>query len=169
MTKFKGPLKVGTQGAPGTEVDYVTIDTSGTASFAGPLTLGPSGQTGLAVLVQRTTIAANVTAGAPAIIVLPAGSDIVDITYDVEIPFATAVGVSACNLEISAAGGVQIAVIRTTASTTRYGLTSNADAFNGGSLRNVTATIEAHASIVGSNTAMTVGQGMLSIHYVQNS
>lgn len=169
MTKFKGPLKVGTHGAPGTQVDYVTVDSSGTASFAGPISGGPSGSVGLVTMVQRTTIAANTTAGAPATISLPSGSDIIDMHVDVEVPFATAAGVSAANIEVSAAGGSTLAVIRVSASTTRYGLTSNADTFLGSGMRNVTQTIEAHTSIVGSASAMSAGQAMLSVVYIQNT
>lgn len=170
MTKFKGPLKVGTHGAPGTEVDYVVIDTSGTATFAGPITGGVAGQRGTATLIQRATITSSTTAGAPATITLPTGSDIVDITVDVEIPFETAAGVSACNVEVSAAAGTAIVYFNVSASTTRYGLeTANATSFIASALRNVTATIEAHASIQASSTAMTAGQAMLTIHYIPNS
>lgn len=224
MTKFKGPLKVGTHGAPGGEVDYVTIDTSGTASFAGTVhvsgastfagaisvaggvsgastlnitgaasfsgavsaasTLTVNGVTvlggavsakstlkvgaGYAVLSQRVTIAANTTAGAPATISLPSGADIVDFFVDVEVPFATAAGATAATVHMSGANASTIAVMRVSASTTRYGAWTNADSFNGSTLRNVTATIEAHASIVGSATAMTAGQAMLTVLYVRN-
>lgn len=191
MTKFKGPLKVGTHGAPGTEVDYVTIDVSGTASFAGNMAItgshtvtgnqivsgaatftgvmqqGAAGQRGTAVMVQRTTILANSSAGAPKTIKLPNGSDIVNMTVDVETPFQTAAGVTACNVEVSAAGGLAIAHFVVSASTTRYGLeTANAAVFTGSALRNVTATIEAHVSVQASNSALSAGQGMLTVTYI---
>lgn len=145
----------------------------GRTTFSGPLRTGvddgtPTNTIGTAVAAQRATIAANTTAAAPATILLPNGADIINVHVDVEVPFETAAGVTAANVEVSVAGGSTIAVIRTSASTTRYGLETNADTFTGSSMRNVTATIQAHASVVGSATAMSAGQAMLTITYLQN-
>lgn len=187
MTKFTGPLIVG---ALDSDATAAVIDASGTATFQGDLNTtgtfnltgsaivsgsavftdrvqsGDSGQRGTATMVQRVTIATDTTTGAPATIVIPSGSDIIDFIVDIEEQFDTAAGATAANIEISGAGGATLAVIPVSASG-QYNL-AGANAGNAESRRNVTVTIEAHVSIQGSPTAMTVGQAMLSIVYVQN-
>ena len=142
-----------------------TINVSSSAIFQERIQVGDGGQRGTVTLVQRVTLAANITAGVPAVIVLPSGSDVVDFIVDVEIPFATGAGVTAADVNISAAGGLRMAVINVSASTTRYNL-AGAQSVNGSTFRNVTATIEAHVSIQGSPTAMTAGQAMLTVLYI---
>ena len=191
MTKFTGPLHVG---ALDNATDFVTIDASGTASFAAPVVVGalqvgasggtifstidvsgtasfegpirgPSG-VGTALLVQSATIAANTTAGAPATFALPSGADIIDFKVSVEIPFATGAGVTAANIEVSAAAGLTMAIVPVSASGTyRPALIAGDTA----SFRNVIVVIEAHVSIQGSPTAITVGQAMLSLTYIHNA
>jgi hypothetical protein len=123
-------------------------------------------RTGDVYLVQRATLAANNSAGAPRTISLPNPSDVIEFLIGVEIPFATAAGATACNVEISGAGGSTIAVVNVSASGVyRNGIVAGAAA----TMRNVTATIEAHVSIQGSPTAMNAGQAMLSVVYIDRT
>ncbi len=189
MTKFR-TLELGHHGAQdGNETNFLTIDVSGTANFSGtvkmsagasiagsmyvdgsvlslgPIRSGAAASRGRAILVQRVTILPVHSAGAPALLVLPSGSDILDFYVDVEAPFAAGALVSAAEVLISAAGGVLLARINVSASTTRYGTMQNAQAVGGGAFRNVTATIEAHTSMQGLASALTAGQAMLSVIY----
>ena len=138
-------------------------------TFTGPIkskALDTNARTGEVILTQRATLAANTTAGGPATISLPNPSDVVDFKIAVEIPFATGAGVTAANVEISAAGGSTLAVVNVSASGV-YGAGTIAGA--AASFRGVSATIEAHVSIQGSPTAMTAGQAMLSVIYVDRT
>jgi hypothetical protein len=118
--------------------------------------------TGHVVLTQRATLAANTTAGGPKTFTLPAGADIIDFKINVEIPFATAAGATAANVEISAAGGSTLAIVNVSASGTYgAGLIAGAAA----SFRNVTAVIEAHVSLQATTTVISAGQAMLSVIY----
>ena len=147
-------------------VSASTIAVAGGVTTIKKIQSGTAGSRGTAILVQRVTLAANTTAGIPATIVLPSGSNIIDMYVDVEIPFATAVGVTAAEVNVSAAAGVLLARINVSASTVRYGTMQNAQTVGSSGFRNVTTTIEAHVSIQGSPTAMTAGQAMLSVVYV---
>jgi len=189
MTKFTGPLIVGFLDS---DTTAATIDASGSATFTGTLDVteratflaairssssaifqervqvGDSGQRGTAVIVQQVTIGQATTAGASASLTLPNPSNIVDIHVDVEIPFATGAGVTAAAVHVSASGlAAAMAIFRVSASTTRYGLYTNADTFTGSQLRNFTpGVINAYVSIVGSPTAMDAGQAMLTVSYI---
>jgi hypothetical protein len=107
------------------------------------------------------------TAGGPATVVLPANSNLLQMYVDIEAPFQTAAGVSATEVNVSAAAGVLIARIAVSASTKRYSTTQvNAQAVRGEAFRNVTTTLEAHVSIQGSNSVISAGQGILSVLYI---
>jgi len=191
MTSFTAPFNL--YGPWDTQTTVMSVDASGTAQFAGlegitgsltvtgevqasssatfteRIQVGQAGSRGSVTLVQRATIAANTTAGAPAKILLPSGADILDFFVDVEIPFETAAGATAAAIRGSVAGGAALFEMAVSASTTRYGLQqANTTTFLGSSLRNITATIEAHVSVQASPSAMTDGQAMLSVIYVVN-
>ena len=99
---------------------------------------------------------------------------------DVETPFGTTAGVTACMIQASlAAAGSALTAVKVTASG-RYdmrfiGVLTSADAgqfgliqLDSAQFRNITATIETHVSVVNSASAMSQGQALLTIVYVQN-
>lgn len=129
MTKFHGPLSVGTQGAPGTEVNYTTIEASGTAIFSGPITVAPNASAAAYVtldssgtstfegpvkgpagvgrmeLVQRVTVVDQSTVGNPIAFNLPSGADITDITFLVEVVFTASASAQTAEVVIYLGGG----------------------------------------------------------------
>lgn len=191
-TKF-GAIAVGHHGSgDGNETNFMTVDTSGTAVFAGPIQVsgrvsaagslyvdgsvassgpiksGGAGSLGTSVLMQRVTIAAANTAGAPVQLNLPSGSNLIQMYVDVEEPYTTGAGATAAEVNVSAVNGVTLARIAVSASTRHYhaGLGGGSQAAGGTAWRNVTTTLEAHVSIQGSATAMSAGQAMLTVLYV---
>lgn len=138
-------------------------------TFTGPVkskALDTDSRTGDVYLVQRTTVQANNSAGNPVTFSLPNPSDIVDFVMQVEIPFAAGALVTAVNTEISAAGGSTVVVIPVSASGTyRPALVAGAAA----GLRNVSTTVEAHMSVQALATALTIGQAMLNVIYIDKS
>lgn len=130
-----------------------------TASFVGRV----SANTGIVLLVTRATIIQSHTAAAPLSVKLPNGSDIIDFKIDVEQPFETAAGATAVAVRASGANALTFFEIPVSASG-RYDLGNTTT--RGRAFRNVSATIEAHVSVQGSNTAMSAGQAILSVIYV---
>lgn len=190
FTKTRG-LAVGHHGAQdGNETNFMTVDVSGTTMFSGPIqtsagvsaagslyvggsvnSVGPiksgaAGTVGTAILVQRVTLGVTSTATGPATIVLPSGSNILEINVDVEQPFQTAAGVTATEINVSAAAGSLIVRMAVSASGHYTMSKANTQTVGTNALRNVTTTIEAHASIQGSTSVISAGQAMLSVIYV---
>lgn len=173
MTTFTGPLDVK---ALDSQVTAARINVSGSATFQEGATFGTkiqsgaAGQRGTAILVQRATLAATNSAGSPAQFVLPSGSDIIGYYVDVETPFAAGALVTAArvNLRVGASANV-ISEVAVSASG-RYDLLSGTTP--GGAdtslLRNVTATVMAFVSTKALASALTAGQAMTTIVYVQN-
>ncbi len=175
MTKFQGPLQVGTHGAPGTGVSYTTIDASGTASFAGPIH-GSAAATfvgpvtiglGSVIQAQRTTVLSQNSATNPATIVLPSGSDAIDFLIDVEIPFAAGALVTAQRVNIRTGVTANVIAEIGVSASGRYDALG-ATGTDHSLLRNITATIAAFVSTKALASAATLGQAMLTVKYVQN-
>ncbi|MCB7127948.1 MAG: hypothetical protein J3T61_00215 [Candidatus Brocadiales bacterium] len=187
MTTFTGPFNV-TQADSNTTV--VSVDSSGTCTFAENITFtnpvtfaaaveasgaftfhaqnfGPGG-VGLTELLQRATILQNNTAGNPVNISLPSGADVIDFWVDIETPFGTAAGVTACDIQASIAAAQSALAIVNVSASSRYDFldADKADVKDLAQFRDITATIEVHASIQNSATAITTGQGVLHVRYV---
>ena len=182
MTKFTGPLYVGRLDS---DTTAVTIDVSGTATFAGGLnvagnavvsgnatfsgTIQETAGLGLATFVREVTVAQANTAGAPATISLPTSANIVDVYLNVEIPFANAAGVTAAAVRVSADNVGNVVEFNVSASTIAYRLGgANTVTYGATQVRQVVSTLEGHVSIQGSNTALTIGQAILGVVYIRN-
>lgn len=141
-------------------------------TFTGPIkskALDTDARTGEVVLVQRATIAAVNSAGNPITFSLPNPSDVVDFKVSVEIPFAAGALVTAVNIEVSGAGGSTIVTIPVSASG-MYGISDRATGVGAAtSWRNVSVDVEAHASVQALATALTIGQGIASIMYIDRT
>ncbi|MCB7127943.1 MAG: hypothetical protein J3T61_00190 [Candidatus Brocadiales bacterium] len=126
--------------------------------------LGPASEGNMVGRV-KATILQNNTAGNPVLINVPSGADILEFLVDIETPFETAAGATACNIEASlAAAGSALGRINVSASG-RYDLIDDGTIADMVQFRNVTATIEVHASIQNSATAITTGQGILTVWF----
>lgn len=178
MTKFQGPLQIGTHGAPGTEVAYATIGASGTASFAaGVSAAGPIDvASGTVELIQKVTVVDQTSVGNPVAINLPLGSDITSIEFLVEVVFTASASAQTGELVVYLGGGDATAlsiISETRVSATGAhnclslaGATSNLEMSR---LRNITSTV--HAFLTAKNVATVFtggGQGMLHVRYLQN-
>lgn len=164
MTKFTGPLYIGDWS---TDTTAVTIDASGTAIFTGPIR--DRGNRGQVTYSRETTLVALNSAANPATLILPSGSNVLDIYINVEIPFDAGTLVTASRVLVSAVGGSTLAEITISASTVAYRLgLGNVTTYGGRAHRNVTTTLEAHVSTQALASGVTVGQAIWGVVYVQN-
>ena len=126
--------------------------------------IGPASE-GVMIGRVKATILQNNTAGNPVSISIPSGRDIIDFLVDIETPFETAAGATACNIEASlAAAGSALGLINVSASG-RYDLIDDGTILDMVQFRDVTATIEVHVSVQNSSTAITTGQGILTVWF----
>lgn len=179
MTTFSAPFKIKLENS---DTTALVIQAAGTVLQSNPVTFvqqiecsatatfhkAPKGPGGIGTVefIQRATILQNNTAGNPITLDLPIFSNVIDFWVDIETPFGTAAGVTACNIEASlAAAGSALALISTNTSG-RFNLMEDGTHLNMAAFRNITKDIEVHVSIVGSNTAITTGQGVVGVRYI---
>lgn len=117
-------------------------------------------------VMQRTTVAANNSAGAPATMLLPSGSDVVMYLVDVEVPFSPGALATAADFSISHGASLVTNVV--VSASGRYDALSEGTKTDSSLLRNVTSTVEAFVSTQSLASAITLGQAMLTVIYVQN-
>jgi len=148
------------------------INASATSKFVGPVIVG----SGRVLLTQMATVAHNNSAGNPVTFIVPPKSDLVEILVDtVETwnagTLGTAgtieVGVSASNrffavIPVSATGTRSLGSSFKTTTIKRW---KNFSSLSG----DATGNIRAHSTAASQQaTAMTVGETILTIYYVQN-
>lgn len=144
----------------------------GKTNFSGPIKTGKdtgvdSTRTiGTVIAAQRVTVLSSNSAGAHATMLIPSGADVVDYLVDVEIPFAP--GALATAAELSVLHGSTLVTNVTVSASGRYDAIEGGTKTNTASLRNVTSTVEAFVSTQSLASALTVGQAMLTVFYVQN-
>lgn len=182
MTTFTGPLKVKLLDA---ETTVAEIEVSGTAMFAAMTVVGAltvsgglnvtgtaqvtqGGQTGKMELIQQVTIAQDNTAAAPAQLVLPSAANITDVLIDIETPFASPAGATACNVDVQLASAANLIGRAVVSASGRYDALTLGGVGNKALLRDLNAdtTVQAFVSIQASNTAINAGQGILTVKYV---
>ena len=117
-------------------------------------------------VTQRVTVVASNSAGAPATMLLPAGSDVIQYLVDVEVPFSP--GALATAAEFSISHGASLVTNVVVSASGRYDAIDDGTKTNTALLRNVTSTVEAFVSTQSLASALTLGQAMLTVIYVQN-
>ncbi len=151
------------------------ITVSGTANFkTGVVASGtsvfefsPRSQQGAkGVFVAEATLVGANTAGAPVDFNLPSGAHVIDFSVNVEMPFETGAGVTAANITLSAKNVANGRLAEVNVSGSGMFHLDATDTGHANAFRNIAATLQAHVSIQGSNTALASGQAMLSILYV---
>lgn len=141
-------------------------------TFSGPVRTGlntgiPKTSTiGTVIAAQRVTVDSSNSAGAPATMLLPSGSDVIDYLVDVETPFAAGAMVTAQEFSITHGGTLVTNVV--VSASGRYDAIDDGTKTNSALLRNVTTTVEAFVSTQSLASAATAGQAMLTVFYVQN-
>lgn len=144
----------------------------GKTNFSGPVKTGKdtgvssTRTVGTVIAAQRVTVDSSNSAGAPATMLLPSGADVVDYLVDVEAPFAA--GALATAAEFSISHGSTLVTNVVVSASGRYDAIDDGTKTDTSSLRNVTATVEAFVSTQSLASALTAGQAMLTVYYVQN-
>lgn len=139
-------------------------------TFTGPIKskgLDTDARTGEVQLIQRATVGAINSAGNPVTFSLPNPSDVLDFVVTVETPFAAGALVTAANVQFSAAGDATLGIVVASASGT-YRLSTTVGG-NAAQLRGVATTVEAFVSTQSLASALTVGQAMLTVVYVDRT
>ncbi len=138
--------------------------------FTAPLNVGgldSDDRTGQAYLVQQTTLTSQHNAANPAKFLLPNGANVIEYRVGVETPFAAGALVTAQRVQTYVGATANLVSEIAVSASGQYNMLRTPTAGGNHSvLRNVSATISTFVSTKALASAATLGQGMLTVHYL---
>jgi hypothetical protein len=139
-----------------------TFSASSTGNFVGPISSGSAAATGLAVLVQQTTVVGPTKIQ---VAKLPEGADLLDVTFFVREAFATAQGTPSLIVGTSAVDDAFLRITNVTALGQHKNGVATSAGTNWDGLTGVGGVIHAHVTVA-SGAVASAATGIVSVFYV---